>query len=142
LASSATQGNQWFLNGNPIPGATGQFYSPTENGFYSVQTNDNGCLSDMSQIINFTLTDTSETFDGKGILVYPNPAKDRLQILYDVNRLELKTAVVFDMVGRMVDVPFENGGLQLAGMQPGVYYLKVMDAAGKLVGAQSFVKMD
>lgn len=142
LASSATQGNQWFLNGNPIPGATGQFYSPTENGFYSVQTNDNGCLSNMSDIINFTLTSASETLDGKSILVYPNPARDRLQIVDDASRLEPKTVAVFDMVGRMVDVPFENGELQLTGMQPGVYYLKVMDAAGKLVNAQSFVKLD
>src|SRR5690606_21668939 len=36
LQSSVADGNQWYLNGFPIPGATGQTITPTESGDYSV----------------------------------------------------------------------------------------------------------
>lgn len=56
LSSSASQGNQWYLNNTPISGATGQTYSPTASGTYYVQvTNSNGC-SEMSQPFGFVYT--------------------------------------------------------------------------------------
>ncbi len=56
LTSSASQGNQWYLNNTPISGATGQAYSPTASGTYYVQvTNSNGC-SEMSQPFGFVYT--------------------------------------------------------------------------------------
>lgn len=35
---------QWFLNGNPIPGATGNTHSPTEAGVYTVIIGVTGCI--------------------------------------------------------------------------------------------------
>jgi minor extracellular serine protease Vpr len=56
LTSSASQGNQWYLNNVPISGATGQTYSPTASGTYYLQvTNSNGC-SEMSQPFVFVYT--------------------------------------------------------------------------------------
>lgn len=44
LVSSAGYGNQWYLNGNPIPGATDTIYTPVVNGNYEVVfTDNNGC---------------------------------------------------------------------------------------------------
>ncbi len=44
LISSESTGNQWYLNGNPISGATGQIYTPVQNGNYTViYTDVNGC---------------------------------------------------------------------------------------------------
>jgi hypothetical protein len=49
LSSSAASGNQWYLNGNPIGGATSQNYVATAGGSYTVQVIDgNGCSSAMS----------------------------------------------------------------------------------------------
>jgi len=46
LTSSAASGNQWFLNGNPIGGATNTTYSATASGSYTVKTTDgNNCTS-------------------------------------------------------------------------------------------------
>jgi hypothetical protein len=45
LTSSTASGNQWFLNGNPIGGATNQLYSATASGSYTVTTTATGCSS-------------------------------------------------------------------------------------------------
>ena len=52
LTSSAASGNQWFLNGSAISGATGTTYTATQNGNYSVTvTNASGCSSSSSSIL-------------------------------------------------------------------------------------------
>ncbi|MBS1657885.1 MAG: T9SS type A sorting domain-containing protein [Bacteroidetes bacterium] len=57
LFSSAVQGNQWYVNGEIIPGATGQFLTPSQNGTYSVVvTNSSGCQSTSGE---FTFVATS-----------------------------------------------------------------------------------
>ena len=48
LTSSSTTGNQWFLNGTAISGATSQTYSPTtaaQSGTYQVQVTNGTCIS-------------------------------------------------------------------------------------------------
>jgi hypothetical protein len=46
LTSSAASGNQWFLNGNPIGGATNTTYAASASGSYTVTTTDgNSCTS-------------------------------------------------------------------------------------------------
>src|SRR6185436_19274211 len=46
LNSSSASGNQWYLNGNPIGGATNQNYVATASGNYTVTITDgNGCAS-------------------------------------------------------------------------------------------------
>jgi hypothetical protein len=48
LNSSGTTGNQWYLNGNPIGGATNQAYIATASGDYTVTDMVNGCTSTSS----------------------------------------------------------------------------------------------
>jgi hypothetical protein len=54
LASSAPVGNQWFLDGNPVPGATEQYFTPAQSGTYTVQVTLNaGCPSAFSEPFSF-----------------------------------------------------------------------------------------
>lgn len=48
LTSSAREGNQWFLDGDPIYGAFSQVYLPKKKGRYTVQVTINGCKSNLS----------------------------------------------------------------------------------------------
>lgn len=44
LVSTATTGNQWYLNSSLLPGDTSQVLTPTSNGNYTVEvTGSNGC---------------------------------------------------------------------------------------------------
>ena len=54
LHSSTSTGNQWYLNGEPINGATNQEYAPAQSGTYSAMIKQNGCNSNMSDTFYFT----------------------------------------------------------------------------------------
>src|ERR1019366_5238143 len=45
LTSSSASGNQWYLNGNPIGGATNTTYAATASGNYTVVVTTSGCSS-------------------------------------------------------------------------------------------------
>lgn len=81
LYSSVVKGNQWFFNGNKIPGAVGNTYFHQErSGFYSVQvTDENGCVSDMSDPFNFI--SSVEEFGESGIFqIFPNPSNGIMKL--------------------------------------------------------------
>ncbi len=55
LTSSTASGNQWFLNGNPVAGATGQTLAASASGSYTVQVTGNGCTA-VSPAVSVTQT--------------------------------------------------------------------------------------
>lgn len=79
LTSTATAGNQWYLDGSPIAGATGATLTPSSEGNYSVKVTVDDCSSAMSDQIPFVVTGIEEASDA-AIRVYPNPATSRLTI--------------------------------------------------------------
>lgn len=70
LVSSAASGNQWFMSGTAINGATNQIYRPTVNGVYQVQVTVNGCKSLISEAITLNI-------EGVNTL-YPVPSDGRV----------------------------------------------------------------
>jgi len=60
LTSNNATGNQWFLNGSSINGATAQEYVATASGNYTVQVN-NGCASAVSAATAVTVNPTPAT---------------------------------------------------------------------------------
>ncbi|HKQ08911.1 MAG TPA: ExeM/NucH family extracellular endonuclease [Blastocatellia bacterium] len=61
LTSSSASGNQWYLNGSPIGGATGQQYIATANGSYTVTVTASGCTSAASNATTVTVNPTPPT---------------------------------------------------------------------------------
>lgn len=73
------QGNQWYLNGLPIQGATESTYSPIITGYYSDIVTVNSCSSDTSDKIYFIYTEIKHS-ERVNIVISPNPVNTILKI--------------------------------------------------------------
>jgi hypothetical protein len=85
LQSSAPSGNQWFLNGVPISGATGSTYTASAAGLYSVQVTVSGCISPMSAAFSYSVTSVNSPVLDSKIKIAPNPVRGKLSINYNGN---------------------------------------------------------
>jgi hypothetical protein len=118
--------NQWFLNGNPIPGATGNSVLITELGSYSIIVTDNfGCEYSSSSI---SFTAGVEQHTSPIWSVYPNPSEHRLNIQVD-NSFVIKRIEITDMTGRLVhtiqNTKVQNN-LDINDWPSGIYFVQLV----------------
>ena len=73
LVSSGSSGNQWYLDGSAVAGATGQNFKPSASGNYTVRVKLNGCESLVSESYYFLITSILNFDNGQFIKFYPNP---------------------------------------------------------------------
>lgn len=84
LESSPAASYQWYFEGGPIAGATGQTHDPALNGAYSVEITDaNGCTA-MSDTLVFLNVGVIGTERADGFACWPSPASDRLNVTLPV----------------------------------------------------------
>jgi hypothetical protein len=106
LTSSATCGNQWYLNYAFIPGATAQYYTPLASGLYYVIVSDTltGCSSQPSNSINFLFTGIDQNSDENYVNVYPNPFRDKITISYETSETGNVGISLLDIFGKEVRI--------------------------------------
>jgi hypothetical protein len=131
LTSSSPSNNQWYLNGNPIPGATNQVYVATGPGSYTVVVTDpgNGCTSESQAVLITSVPEGG--LAAAGISVYPNPAKDF--ILVESMGGDAVEACLYDALGKRVTEwqrfdKTQPGRLELRGLESGWYLLSIRKA--------------
>lgn len=136
LSSSSSAGNQWYLNGTAIPGATDQTYTPTQNGTYTVTVTDiNGCSSTSAPFevigvgINEIATDQ--------ISVYPNPFD--LYTIVNVSKttsIENGRIIITDIEGKVVkSIENIHDGLIISRdkLSSGIYFYRLFDNNGNMI---------
>ena len=103
LTSSSASGNQWYLNGSPIAGATGQTYTVTSTGYYSVWiTSPFGCQSS-SSVLSVILSGINELHIFNAIILGPNPAKNQITLTIPSELVNAITEIkVVDVSGKVV----------------------------------------
>ena len=122
---------QWYLAGNPIPGADSSFYVPLSSGLYSVMTTDSNGCSAASALFNFIVSG----FEGAGsqvLYIYPNPFEDILTIKIS-EFSDDATLTVSDFTGReVVSVKAVTGinNINTVMLASGAYLLKIEDSSG------------
>ncbi len=81
LISSAASGNQWYLNGVAITGATGKKFKPVHLGSYTVIVTLSGCSSLPSNAIVVTkIVAVADLEISNSFEVYPNPSRGQFNI--------------------------------------------------------------
>jgi PKD repeat protein len=85
LMSSASTTYQWFLNNTPVANEIYQSISATVPGFYQVMVTDNHRCSSISDPTFYSTTKTEEIDATKKLLVYPNPASSKLNVVVPEN---------------------------------------------------------
>lgn len=135
LVSTTVSGNQWFLNGVAIPGATGQFYQATTSGFYTVQVTDGECLSEMSDLYNFTITDVDDPAVSNAIKVFPNPVTDILHIVSNAIDASKQIIELRDITGSIIlhqkELTTASIQLDISHLPAGMYVLQIRDEASR-----------
>ncbi|HKR07468.1 MAG TPA: T9SS type A sorting domain-containing protein, partial [Bacteroidia bacterium] len=129
LTSSPANGYQWYLNGNLIPGATGQSYTMTQTGTYTVVITDaNGCTATSAPYIVTVIG--MEELESSGISVYPNPASSMLFINFPASFSESPSLRVTNTIGETVfekkNIPqAEQFEIELKNFAEGIYMLEI-----------------
>ena len=83
LNSSSATGNQWYLNGVLIPGATGQTYAFTANGTYTVVVTNGPCSSAPSAPEVITTTGVEDASNPFALSIFPNPNDGHFEISFN-----------------------------------------------------------
>jgi N-acetylneuraminic acid mutarotase len=79
LTSSASTGNQWYLNGGVIAGATGSTYTADEPGLYSVKITTGGCDA-TAEPVSVVITAIAPDEKNNALFVSPSPADNVISI--------------------------------------------------------------
>ncbi|GIV40837.1 MAG: hypothetical protein KatS3mg034_0147 [Vicingaceae bacterium] len=98
MCSLAGYSYQWYLNGNPIPGATGQTLTITQPGTYTVTITDNNGCSSTSAPFNVNTTDLANYSTGT-IALYPNPSTGFFTLK---SPDPIKTIILYDALGKEI----------------------------------------
>lgn len=123
---------QWFLNGTPLPGATGDYHVPNEDGLYTVLlTNMQGCST------------LSLPFDWLGTAIAPM-SEDGIILLFSPEDMTLRVRgnsgrsllTVCDASGRLVisaDLSGSDRSWSLANTAHGIYVARLNDRTLRFV---------
>jgi beta-glucanase (GH16 family) len=128
LTSNATSGNQWFLNGVVLPGATSASLSVPVPGIYKVRVVADDCASEFSDEISVLIT--GDLPMGKNELsVFPNPVNSDFQIVGV--REDVTYAVLIDLLGHESTVHLTKDGdaynCSIAHLPAGFYILRLRE---------------
>lgn len=103
LTSSSATGNQWYLDGSIINGATSQIYVAIENGDYTVVVTNGGCSSSASAATAVATVGINELSDnGTSFIVYPNPNNGLFTIQFNSTEMTTYTVEIQNVIGQII----------------------------------------
>lgn len=121
----------WYLNGNPITGATDSVYLATQSGSYTVKvSNESGCTSALSDEFSLVITHL-QAVQMQEINIYPNPTSNNLYLTLDQALSTELLVHLLDIQGKVVHQQVIQPGsagtvsLSFAHLTQGMYILRL-----------------
>ena len=102
LTSSSVTGNQWYLNGTIISGATSQNYTFTVNGSYTVIATNGSCSSLVSASANITTVGIADSDNPNSLTIYPNPSDGFFTISFNIVTKSTYKVELFNSLGQVI----------------------------------------
>jgi Secretion system C-terminal sorting domain/SprB repeat len=140
LTSSSATGNQWYLNGTAITGATGQNYTFTANGTYTVVVTTGGCASATSAPVVITTTGIDEANNPYLFSIYPNPNDGNFTVSFNAAVRSSYKLELYNALGQIIyrdDVTDFSGvytkKLSVTEYGKGVYTITLTNAKNETV---------
>jgi serine protease len=139
LNSTSASAYQWYLNSNPINGATQQSYNINQSGSYMVCiTASNGCTA-CSSPFQAVLSGMEGNLGEITLELFPNPNNGTFEIHFNALTSDNYTIEIFDAVGKLIQtesIGAFSGNYQkqfdVSGFGAGVYYLTIKNSTGSL----------
>lgn len=134
LTSSAATQYQWYLNGQPISGATSQSYTPAQSGVHLVRTTDsNGCVYEYSLSYVYTVVTGINELQDAFFTVYPNPSTGEINIQDTYLSGKRFDIYVHDALGRLLVQNKTIYQLDLSEFGNGIYYITIVPENAKTI---------
>jgi len=140
LTSSSPLNNQWYLNGVLIFGATGQNYTFTQNGTYTVRVSIGGCTSAFSDEFEVTNSGINELSEASSLVVYPNPNDGEFSISFFTQNKKNFQLKLYNSIGQIVYEEALIGiygnyaqNIDVKNYMSGIYLLTLSDETGHAV---------
>lgn len=155
-SASTTLDNTWkttFQYGNTYDPLLNDFHIEFENmaaapagtSVFQVQVQDNSNFS-IQKNLTFIATKNaagvvSVTRSSDDVVVYPNPARDFVNVLFD-GSAGVKNIALYNLIGKPVMVYRVQGTnsakLELDNVASGVYFMRLMNAQGNVIATRRF----
>ena len=134
LNSSALAGNQWYFQGNPISGATGQTHVATLTGWYWSIVTVNGCPSDTSNHEYVIITGIEE-IAATSVRVFPVPNNGEFTVSINTPVPQRFTLLIYNWLGQKIGSPVEMNvntnyelEIDLRPVPGGIYMLEIKNS--------------
>jgi hypothetical protein len=143
LLSSSVSGNQWFVDGVLLSGATTSNIKPISSGNYTVQVTLNGCKSNFSEMYYYLISNIVNFSNGDFIRTYPNPVMNDLKFDFNINGTSNLFIDLIDINGRIILNKIsinKNSNISFNYYGPGIYLLKFYNKKSKLIYTAKIIK--
>ncbi len=140
LFSSAYSGNQWYLDGVSIPGATGSEFVAVYLGNYHVEVTLDGCSSAPSNEIFVSQIVSADELKAASFEIYPNPSHGLFNIKIETPGIEVYNIEICNYIGALIwkqdNVSIDrnySAKVDLNGYPAGVYNVTLKNRTNNIV---------
>jgi parallel beta-helix repeat protein len=129
LTANNTNGSlQWYLDGNPINGATAANHTINSVGVYTVSILDNNGCTNTSNSITIQSVTVQENFT-ENFTIYPNPTQESFKV---ISSIKIKNIQLFSIEGKLI-LETSNNNIDVSMLTTGVYFVKLATTNGSRI---------